>query len=108
MTEVLERKYKGRYTCIIDADGRIRVRTGYTRSGWEYEHRLIMEEFLGRRLRTNEAVHHKNEDVADNRLENLALMSVSHHVGLHNHLQPKRKKKSTIDSAIETLPHKAE
>lgn len=51
--------------------------------GYVLEHRLIVEAQLGRYLRDDEIVHHVNGDPADNRPENLAVMSQSEHVSLH-------------------------
>lgn len=48
------------------------------------EHRYIMEQHLGRKLCTNEVVHHINGDARDNRIENLQVMSRSEHSAIHN------------------------
>lgn len=46
---------------------------------WTYRYRLIIEMEIGRRLRTDEHVHHINGDSADDRRENLLVMGESEH-----------------------------
>lgn len=57
-------------TTWVDFHGYVRERT---EAGWEFQHRLVMARTLGRVLQSDESVHHKNGDRADNRPDNLEL-----------------------------------
>ena len=48
------------------------------------EHRFVMEQHIGRSLRSGEVVHHINEDRLDNRIENLQLMTKGEHATHHD------------------------
>lgn len=51
--------------------------------GYAYQHDLVAEEMLGRRLRDGEVVHHRNGKRDDNRHENLEVTTRSNHARRH-------------------------
>lgn len=55
--------------------------------GYIMQHRLIMEEYLGRYLLKEEIIHHINWDKSDNRIENLLITNASEHQQYHVRLR---------------------
>lgn len=49
----------------------------------KYEHRQVMEHFLGRELEPHEEVHHASGDKLDNRISNLRIVSRAQHMKIH-------------------------
>jgi HNH endonuclease len=72
---------------IIDSNGYVKIwkpEHPYCQSdGYVFEHRLVLEEKLGRYLTEEEQTHHINHNRKDNRPENLMVIDSHEHGRLH-------------------------
>lgn len=78
----------------IKPSGYIEITMGENKG--RLQHIIIMEGLIGRRLYSNECVHHKDENRSNNNIDNLELMTRSEHAKFHaikNHKKRNRNSK---------------
>lgn len=68
--------------------------------GYVREHRFVISQLLGRPLKKEEVIHHKNKDVSDNRLENLLLFSSN---GIHLGVELQGKKPQWTKEGLDRI-----
>lgn len=84
----------------INHNGYVQVRVkGHHRTvnGYVFEHILVIEEKLERKLKPNEQVHHINKIKTDNRPENLEVIDIAEHTRLH---APEKRKGKYLNCVV--------
>jgi hypothetical protein len=78
-------------TRYIRPDGYVAIKTGIR--SYRLEHRMVMEQQLGRPLRADEQINHINHIRDDNRPENLEILSAAEHTRETNAYAAMRRRK---------------
>jgi len=79
--------HKGKSEFLDKAGYRFLFKPGYnfsTSTGWVAEHRMVMMNKLGRKLKRDEIIHHIDRDILNNSESNLMLLSRRVHDILYN------------------------
>ena len=87
------KKANYKHKTYIENGYEVRYINGYNKKGNVKEHRYIMEQYLGRKLNSNEVVHHKDGNKLNNNISNLQVMTKSEHSKLHREEEIKNGKK---------------
>lgn len=69
---------------VVYMPSHVSAMTSSNWKGWVYEHIVVAEDMMGRRLSSDEVVHHLNMIRDDNRPDNLLVMTRSQHTKLHS------------------------
>jgi hypothetical protein len=69
---------------ISNSSGYISIRTN--KGGYKQQHRTVMENFIGRKLSSNELIHHIDQNKKNNSIENLMIVTRSEHAAIHDKL----------------------
>lgn len=85
----------GGYIYILQLDHPKATKTGHV-----MEHRLIMEEYIGRYLEDDEVAHHINGKRDDNRIANLLLMNHGEHSRYHRSKSLLRKENIILKAGL--------
>jgi len=82
---ILKKISKGMYNYSL-----VPVHPNCTKNGYVLEHRIVMENHIGRLLNLNEVVHHKDKNKKNNHISNLELLNYKEHARLHGLEQGKQ------------------
>lgn len=63
---------------------------------WVYKHREVMEEYIGRKLNSDEHIHHIDEDPKNNSISNLKIVTISEHAKIHKPSKYRVRGKCTV------------
>lgn len=75
-------RYLNKYRVIYRPD-HFHHNLGKDYEGWVFEHRYVVECHLGRALKSDEIVHHKDGNIYNNDISNLQVVSRSEHAHIH-------------------------
>lgn len=93
-------KHKASKLGLKVRDGRAKVRNHHGKPYWciiknrkaIFVHDILMEKVIGRKLRSDEIVHHKDGNGLNNRRSNLEVLTRSQHMLLHSYTRERDSK----------------